>query len=132
MLTLICGLPRAGKTTFSSRYTCKVLHLDEFGAFSRAYSRIEDRLTDEDIVVEGIYDKAELRRSLANVYKGHGRVCIWLDTPIEMKRTRKHYSKYCEYTFEPPTYNEGWDEIIIIRGEEEIRLQKGEENGEYN
>ena len=40
-----------------------------------------------------------------------------MNTPIEIKKTRRGYNKYCEYPFEPPTYSEGWNEIIIIEGD---------------
>ena len=55
-----------------------------------------------------------MRKGLLQAYKGKGTKCIWLNTPIEIKKTREGYSKNCEYFFEPPTYEEGWDEIIII------------------
>lgn len=124
MLTLICGLPRAGKTTYSQQYECKVYHLDEFGLLKNAYGRVNNAIgaTTADIVVEGIYDKPEQRKVLIETYRGQGARCIWLNTPIEIKRTRRGYSKHCEYPFEPPTYSEGWNEIIII----------GDNNGESN
>lgn len=74
--------------------------------------------TQDNIVIEGIYNTAELRKSLADAYTGEKR-CIWLDTPTDIVKDRmlmlntpmhKHH-----FDFEPPTTVEGWDEIIIIR-----------------
>ena len=121
MLTLICGLPRAGKTTYSQRFEgkCKVLHTD-FCGFQAAKETA--RHTTEDIVVEGVYSTVRQRTHLAQAYKGNGKRCIWLDTPLEVRSKRPNFHMYSHMTFEPPTYSEGWDEIIII----------GENNGESN
>ena len=117
MITLICGLPRAGKTTYSKKYEgkCKIFHLDDYGSPINAYVRINKKLNPkEDVVIEGVYNRAETRKNLIAPYSDDKKICIWLDTPIEVKKTRQGYSKHCEYPFEPPTYEEGWDEIIII------------------
>lgn len=128
MLTLICGLPRAGKTTYSERYDCKVFHLDEYGIKLHGYLRLNKKVDvndDENIVVEGIYNVPSQRESLIRSYRGHGARCIWLDTSVEVKKKRKGYCPSCEYSFVPPTYDEGWDEIIIIKDNIEHILDKG-------
>lgn len=115
MLTLICGLPRAGKTTYSMRYdgTREVLHLDQ-----RGYVRTQKKVRAlGDVVVEGTYNDAYQRIALVQAYTGDFKECIWLDTPIEIKKTREGYSQCCELPFEPPTYDEGWDNIIVIKGD---------------
>lgn len=129
MIILICGLPRAGKTTYSQRYVgkCKIYHADDYGCPVNAYVRISKKLnSDEDVVVEGLYNRAETRASLIAPHSKEKTICIWLDTPIEIKKTRQGYSRHCEYPFEPPTLDEGWDEIIIIRGEYEQRINRKE------
>ena len=117
-LTLICGRSRAGKTTYAKRYD-NVIHLDSHGRLSQSYPRVLTKLGDGDVVVEGIYDTAELRTELLNAYKGQGkRVCIWLDTPLDVIKSRFfHVPSKHPYPFEPPTYSEGWDEIIVIRSD---------------
>lgn len=118
MITLICGLPRSGKTTYSKIYedTCKVFHFDYYGSYIYgSIKRYKEKNPDKDIVVEGVYNMAMFRRTLIAPYKDEKTVCIWLDTPKEIKQNRPGYSKHCEYEFEPPTYDEGWDEIIVIR-----------------
>lgn len=115
MLTLICGLPRAGKTTYSIRYE-NVIHLDTSGAYHGVIHKVK-RLTG-DIVVEGVYRSKCEREALIKAYKGKGYVCIWLDTPLEVRMTRFGWDKWCDAKpFEPPTYDEGWDEIIVIKGD---------------
>lgn len=122
MLILICGLPRAGKTTYSQRYE-DVIHLDTSGAFEGVIRRLSHR--DGDVVVEGVYRHASQRKELIRTYKGEGFKCIWLDTPLEVRMSRKGWDKWCDRVpFEEPTLDEGWDEIIIIRGDDEQRISK--------
>ena len=117
MLTLICGLPRAGKTTYSKRFDgeCDVIHFDQCPSRIKGHLRCLSKVdTDRDIVVEGVYNEAYRRAELRKAYLGDKARCIWLNTPTEVKQTRPGYCKSCEYNFEPPTYSEGWDEIIVI------------------
>ena len=121
MLTLICGLPNAGKTTFSKRYD-NVIHLDDVRPQGKAPTKvIHDMVAEQgDVCVEGTYLVARQRRELANAYKGEWKVCIWLDTPLEecIARENRGRSKSLFHigheAFEPPTLSEGWDEIIRI------------------
>ena len=123
MLTLICGLPRAGKTTLSKQYSCKVLHLDHYGNFGRVRKKLNGEIG--DVVVEGTYTHAMQRESLLNAYKGNDSKCIWLDTPLEVRQAREGFRpNMAEMHFYPPTLDEGWDEIIIIRGEHEQRIHR--------
>lgn len=114
MLVLICGLPRAGKTTYSKQFEnkYKVLHLD-----NTTIKNVRDTVsqTTDDIVVEGVFHESILRKHLVSRYKGNYKKCIWLDTPTEIKQTRYKYKKCLEFPFEPPTYEEGWDEIIVLK-----------------
>ncbi len=119
MLTLICGLPRAGKTTYSKQFEdgCQVVHFDKCQNRVKGHIRCLSKVnTDRDIVVEGVYDLAFQRKELREAYLGDKTRCIWLNTPMEIKKTRPGYCKACEYKFEPPTYAEGWDEIEVING----------------
>lgn len=122
LITLICGRSRAGKSTYSKQYH-NVLHLDSYGRPPESYQKILPKIdSNADIIVEGIYDTAELRRQLLQAYQGPGdRICIWLDTPPDViaERFGRFLPKKHPYPFEPPTYNEGWDLITIIRKEED-------------
>lgn len=124
MLTLICGLSRSGKTTYSKQYD-NVIHLDKVGF---DYERCKELIRNVDVVVEGIYNKTDQRESLLSVYHGGATKCIWLDTPLEIRKTREGYSKHSNVLFEPPTLDEGWDEIIIIRGDYEQRINRQTED----
>lgn len=115
MLILICGHPRAGKTTYSQRYE-NVIHLDTtygyMGSRYKGVCKVVENLT--DAVVEGVYWTKRQRQELLEACADKGRkVCIWLDTPLEVRQKREGYLKHKE-NFEPPTYEEGWDEIIRI------------------
>lgn len=120
MLTLICGVGRAGKTSFTERFG-NVLHSDGMGHKPHRYKNVINALTEGDVVVEGIYESTELRSELLNSYKGKGKRCIWLDSSKivvrdRMKKTHVPISDR-HFMFEPPTYSEGWDEIIVIRSD---------------
>ena len=129
MFILICGLPRAGKTTYSQEYIDKypIIHLDNCGA--NPYDGVERRIKRmvDDIVVEGVYNrKSERIRILSHRKDDENKICIWLDTPQEVRQTRKGWRKDCDFPFEPPTFDEGWDEIIIIRGEHDVQSYRNE------
>lgn len=115
MITLICGHSRAGKTTYSKKYDglCPVIHLDEIGTHTKV-NKIVHTITD-NIVVEGIYYIAEERKKLLESYSGEGSRCIFIDTPIEVRRERTNHN-IMDFPFPCPAYDEGWDEIIIIKG----------------
>ena len=112
MITLICGLPRAGKTTYSNRFD-DVIHLDNSGGYGGVNRRLQHK--EGDIVVEGVYNTKSQRESLLRAYKGKGTRCIYLDTPQEVRKTRQGWDKFCDYPFEEPSLDEGWDEILVLR-----------------
>ena len=68
--------------------------------------------------MEGIYYKPIERIKLLESYRGKGSRCICLDTPKEVRERRMGRAIRHDYPFKLPTYSEGWDEIIVIRGEE--------------
>ena len=84
MLTLICGMPRAGKTTYAKRFN-NVIHLDGLG-YHNVKTKVSPRT--DDITVEGVYEHPRQRARLIEAYKGKGARCIWLDTPLEVRKTR--------------------------------------------
>lgn len=119
-MVVIIGLPNAGKTTYSKRFG-SVLHYDDISKHRRAERLEIYRKADVDCI-EGIYNSRKSRAALLEVFKGEFNVCIWIDTPTEecLRREREcrkrgdllvinHAQK-----FEPPTLDEGWDEIIRI------------------
>ena len=129
-MILICGIPNAGKTTYAKRFE-NVINFDRVkGTKVQMLERVLEMVkADPSVVVEGVYNKAEQRRQLVEAAGGGGTV-VWLNTPVdECVRREEAYRKRptilveaCAKHFEPPTYSEGWDEIIII----------GDNNGESN
>lgn len=124
-MRLICGIPNAGKTTYSKQFE-NVVEFDRVKGTNRQMREKVLEMVGEnpDLTVEGVYGKAEDRRLLVNTAKGSRNTCIWLDTPletcVERENAYRHRSEHlvvCSHEhFEPPTYAEGWDEIIILRG----------------
>ena len=120
MLTLVCGIPNSGKTTFSERWSRNPVHIDELDGRNRLKTALDMVSQAEgDICVEGVYLHHRQRRELASAYEG-AKLCIWLDTPLETCIEREDrgrgtlITRNCAALFEPPTLDEGWDEIVRI------------------
>ena len=118
MLVLICGVGRAGKSTYSEAFE-DVIHFDLVGRMAERYRNINEIVSHKDnAVIEGIYDRKEFRIELLKAYKGNDKRCIWLNTPksVVLERMAKDGIPVTQehFYFEPPTYSEGWDEIIVI------------------
>ena len=118
-MVLICGLPNAGKTTYSSRYS-NVLHYDDISRYRQA-ERIEIYKRTDAECIEGIYNTAAGRKRILDNVTAERKICIWIDTPSEVCIAREnrgrgeHLVRSHAKMFEPPTLDEGWDEIIIIK-----------------
>lgn len=116
MLTMICGLPNAGKTTYSKRYK-NVLHYDEIGTTTNVVKAIEK--VNGDVVVEGYFGTSNERKKVISAYGGKKR-CIFIDIPLEESIRRENRNRHPQILknasrfFETPSYSEGWDEIIVI------------------
>lgn len=113
MPTLICGPSRAGKTTFSKQFE-KVLHADECCG-----AKLYEQLPRFD-ACEGLFLKKASRKRVCKAWENKGRlVLIWLDTPLNVCLSRGGRPEFIirdtADKFQPPTYEEGWDEIIVIK-----------------
>lgn len=119
-MILIIGLPDAGKTTYSAQYD-NVIHMDDIIGRHRYQKVIDAVWQDPSLVVEGVFGKAAVREQLVKASSQHN-TCIWLDVPVEECLKREHADRqrsdhmiiWAAEDFEPPTYEEGWDEIIHI------------------
>lgn len=127
-MVLIIGLPNAGKTTYSKRFF-GVVHFDDVKGGRHKWDNVVKMVeADPSIVIEGVYAKASHRKPLIDACKGK-KICIWLDTPmdvcVERERTGRKRSEHmvvlAARSFEPPSYEEGWDEIVVIKGDENGR-----------
>lgn len=129
MLTLICGIPNAGKTTYASQYD-NVIHMDDMpikgGQFRNCATLARE--VQGDVCVEGVFGLKKHRLEVIRQCRQQTpKVCIWIDTPLdECVRREYNYRKRplsivhrCNDVFEPPTLEEGWDEIRIIKGEQQ-------------
>ena len=77
---------------------------------------------DGEIIVEGVYTTKRSRMKLLEAVKTNDkRICIWIDTSLDVAlkrggRKEKAIKQIAE-TSELPTLEEGWDEIVIVKGE---------------
>lgn len=133
MLILICGIPNAGKTTYAQRYD-SVLHLDDMPLPNR-YKALHEAVSkaEGDVIVEGTYVVASRRKELIQTCGDKSpKICIWLDTPLDKCRERERNSRkrpmalvdVHHQMLEPPTLEEGWDEIIILKGDKQMAYEK--------
>ena len=117
MLTLICGVSRAGKTTLSQIFD-NVIHLDDVAPdIMDRYPKVNSMVSKmDDVTVEGIYDRKEQRIALLEAYKGTGTRCIFLDPSEEEIRSRPWGRRhgYKKRSFEAPSLDEGWETIIWL------------------
>lgn len=136
-MILICGIPNAGKTTYSNRFD-NVIHYDDVNSTENEPLIITllklINACPENVCVEGLFLKAFYRKELVSNVNKKKKICIWLDTPLEecFKRELRERSlvlirEACTF-FDPPTFDEGWDEIIIIRGDKEEHLINPQKN----
>lgn len=122
MITMICGLPNAGKTTYSRRYN-NALHQDDLGTTDNVIEAIKQ--AGADVVVEGVFSTCDIRRRVLSAYGGKSR-CIFIDITAEESIRRENRNRHPQILrnaarfFEPPTFAEGWDEIIVIKGENNV------------
>lgn len=116
MLTMICGIPNAGKTTYSKQFD-NALHLDEIGTTSRVIEAIKQ--IDGNVVIEGYFGTSDERSRVRAAHNGYAK-CIFLDVSVDESLRREDRNRHAGILrnaarfFQPPTYSEGWDEIIVI------------------
>lgn len=117
MLILICGIPNAGKTTFSRHFE-NVLHVDDY---HMDYCNKLASQAEGDVCIEGIYNAAWQRKKLIQACINQSpKVCIWLDTPLEVCTERENRGRpliiFNHNKMEIPSMAEGWNIIIRIGG----------------
>lgn len=122
-VTLICGLPNAGKTTYSEQFD-NVFHLDDFDCrtFKKKFDMCNktSSKSETDVYVEGCYHRKSLRKEFIETFKDWKKVCIWFNTPLDvcLSRCEKARSEMVVLSinkaFQEPTKDEGWDELIVL------------------
>lgn len=119
-ITLVCGYPNSGKTTLSEQFE-HVIHLDDFPPSKFLNCNQAVAKAEGDVVVEGIYNLKCRRIKLLETCKDKKpKICYFLDTPYEVCVQRESQGRQRQGVMEHshieiPTYEEGWDEIIILR-----------------
>lgn len=133
MITLICGLPNAGKTTYSSQFD-NAIHFDDC---KMPRQQIFEKMVAEstgDVYAEGVCNSKRSRGMFLKAisHRTDKKVCIWIDTPLEVcierenNFRRRPIGMVLEHArrFQPPTLDEGWDEIIVVRDGKETVLER--------
>ena len=112
----IIGLPNSGKTTYSKNFE-NVVHFDYYlGRYEEGFKFLK---TLEDAVIEGLFTSKQRRVELIESCSHmETKKCIWLDVPLDacMRRPGRPAGVVLREAriFEPPTLDEGWDEIEVI------------------
>lgn len=137
MLYVLCGTQASGKTTLAKKMEkeqgCIRYTFDEYaGSNAPAESKqtfekfcqdiTKDLLKGKDVVCDSLFTNIKRRKLfLDKIPKGIPKKVIVLTTPFDecMKRNEKRETKVdplmlhiIHKTFQPPTLDEGWDEII--------------------
>lgn len=130
-MILVCGIPNAGKTTYSQAFQNVVHYDDMIGIARQRYTELNELATNGGLIADGVFGERKRRVELVESASDKA-TCIWIDTPVKicLQRERSgrmrgdfivlHHAK----TFEPPTLDEGWDEIIIVRNNESISYKR--------
>lgn len=131
MITLIIGLPNAGKTTYSEKFK-NVIHFDECKHEKRMSNydvcnkiAYEKYIQTKDVCVEGVYLTRKERLKFLQTFNDidDEKILIYLNTPVEIceERERNFRQRYIGIVqvsfnkFENPTIGEGWDTILEIK-----------------
>lgn len=133
-LTVMCGVPNAGKTTKATALAEETgatrISVDDYRHYIRYDGKpmtvIDAALTDarealergEDVIFDNVNSNAHARRHVLDMCRMDGlrTVCIYMDTPVETCLERAHGSwpaAFYAHKVTRPTEDEGFDEIII-------------------
>ena len=135
MIIVLCGLPGSGKTTLSyelsKKYDAKAYSYDDFLQSNKGetlkdfYQYLYQQALVENIIIDTINLRVKIRLSLLKSLKDikKSKILIVMTTPVEecVRRNNKRQRKDCvtdsmiyylNNEYEPPTFDEGWDEIL--------------------
>ncbi len=121
----IMGLPGSGKTTYAN-YLSKiknitVIHKDNYSK-QDAFILLNNELTHNDVIYDALLFNIKQRKELLSNLGTCKKYLIIMDTPLEECLQRNSQRIGCNRLpdsaiynlhkkFEPPSYDEGWDEI---------------------
>ena len=138
-LFIFCGCAGAGKTTLSkvltNEYQAIRLSFDEMECFK--YSELLPHIIksireNKNVVVDALFSRTSQRKLILEATKGIDckRILIYMNTPLGecIRRNVQRPNPLPEFmirdiynSVEFPTLDEGWDEIIVINNDEDIK-----------
>lgn len=129
-LYVVCGSAGSGKSTFSKRnaeeYDMVRYSFDELGCFQHKelVPYIIEALQNEgNVIVDALFTRISQRKLILEATKDINckRILIYMDTPLEecLRRNAQRPNPLPDFmvrdiynSIEPPTLDEGWDEIL--------------------
>lgn len=134
MLTLIvlCGAPGSGKTTLSKQLAeqYKAVHISfderKYIQYAEMISPIVETLTEgKSVVADAVFAGINKRAMVLDAVKDIPcrKILFYMDTPLEecLRRNASREKRLPDFvvehlynSIEPPTLEEGWDEIVAI------------------
>lgn len=132
-MTVFCGPPGSGKTTLSKKiaeeHNIVRYSFDEMGCLQHKelIPHVADSLRNgRSTVVDALYTRASWRRAIleATEHIACKRVLVYMDTSLEecICRNRGRGNPLPDFmvtsiyqSFESPTSDEGWDEIVEVK-----------------
>lgn len=130
-LIVFCGSPASGKTTLSKKITEKQnatrFSFDEMCLFQHKELIpyvIEELQNNKTVVVDALFTRISQRKLIIDATKDVPckRILIYINTPLEecLRRNAQRPNPLPDFmvkdiynSIEPPTLDEGWDEIIL-------------------
>lgn len=130
ILLVLCGSPGSGKTTLSKQITEKQntnrLSFDEMRCLQHKelIQPTLEALQSNNVVVDSVFSRISQRKLILEATKNIDckRILIYMTTPLEecIRRNAQRPNPLPEFmvrdiynSFEIPTLDEGWDEIIL-------------------
>lgn len=137
MIYVLCGLPGAGKTTISrqlqQQYHAELYCYDEFIKHHNLLDKrqqmfekiVSDLRTGKDVILDDLHTCIEWRINLLSAIQNVPckKVLIVMTTSLEecIRRNSQRTNRlpdfviyYLNSQYQPPTLDEGWDDIIYI------------------
>ena len=137
-LYVMCGVPASGKTTFSKQlaetYGLTRFSYDEMRCFDlRDLMKPTIKALEEgqNVIVDNVNNRISGRKQILNYVLDISckKILIFMDTSLEECIKRNSFRQYplpdyfingIHHALQPPTLDEGWDEIIVINNDEDI------------
>lgn len=143
-LIIFCGASGSGKSTLSKKLA-KESNLARFSMDELKFFLHSDLLplvsksleNGESILVDALYTKLKWRKAILEATEKFQckRTLVYVDTPLNecVRRNRGRENILPDFviediynSIEPPTLDEGWDEIIVINNDKDIENLENE------